>query len=322
MISPAGLPLNARSNVSLRPYVTLRAGGAAEWLVEPGRIDELAAVAIQAQSESIPTTFLGWGSNVLPADEGVVGLVVVNRARKIVVGADGGVQCDSGAGFQELFLKTAQAGFRGFEFAVGIPGTVGGALVSNAGAYRSCISEFLTEIEIVAGGARQWVKPEYMQFAYRDSILRRPDPPPVALLQLRLRLPKGESKRIYDEAREYQRQRIAKQPPPASAGSFFKNVNDVALALSLEGLPAPLKEKGVVPAGFLIERAGLMGARVGGAMLSRRHANFVINVGGATAAEIRTLTDHAKHVVFEKFGVALEEEVLFLGRWEGWKEVG
>ena len=125
----------------------------------------------------------------------------------------------------------------------------------------------------------------------------------------------GNAIQIYDEAREYQRQRISKQPPPASAGSFFKNVNDSSLASSLDKLPAPLQQAGVVPAGYLIEAAGLKGFRMGGAMLGARHANFMLNVGNATAFEIRRLAEHAKEIVLAMFRVRLEEEVLYLGDW-------
>ncbi|HVT12016.1 MAG TPA: UDP-N-acetylmuramate dehydrogenase [Fimbriimonadaceae bacterium] len=309
----AGLPIE--EGVSLKPYATLRAGGAAEYFVVAETSNELADAAIAAQEASIHTTILGWGSNILPSDDGVPGLVILNNARRIGVARTGEVLADAGAGFQELFLKTAQVGLRGLEFAVGIPGTVGGALVSNAGAYRSCVSEFLTGIEIVVGGERKWVGPEFMEFSYRDSLLRRPNPPQVALLRIRMQLPAGSPKQIYDEAREYQRQRISKQPPPASAGSFFKNVNDPVLAGSLESLPAGLKKAGVVPAGYLIEAAGLKGFRMGGAMLGQRHANFMLNVGNATAFEIRRLAQHAKEVVFAMFEVELEEEVLYLGDW-------
>ena len=202
-------------------------------------------------------------------------------------------------------------------FAVGIPGTVGGALVSNAGAYRSSISDYLTEIEVVFEGSRQWVPPSFMEFSYRDSILRRPEPPALALVRLRFKMGHGDPKTIYDDARDFQRQRISKQPPPASAGSFFKNVNDKALAATLEKLPAALKEAGVVPSGYLIEHSGLMGTRIGGAVLSGRHGNFILNVGGATATDIRNLAEVAKIRVREKFGVQIEEEVLYLGDWSG-----
>lgn len=304
--------------VSLRPYTTLRAGGDAEVFARVHSADELADVAIWAQKEGHRTTYLGSGSNILPSDRGVPGLTVVNEARAILVSRDGDVEADCGAAFQELFLKTAQAGLGGLEYAVGIPGTVGGALVSNAGAYRSNVSEFLTGIEIVYQGVRQWVDPGWMEFSYRDSILRRPLPPPAALVRIRMKLPPREPKAIYDEARDYQRQRIGKQPPPASAGSFFKNVNDPLLAERLENLPPRLRDAGVVPAGYLIEKAGLQDTRVGGAAFARRHANFVVNVGRASATDIRKLADLGKAAVYERFGVMLEEEVLYLGDWSAY----
>jgi UDP-N-acetylmuramate dehydrogenase len=311
--------IEVRRSVPLKGYTTLRAGGPAEQFVEAITVDELAEAALLAQAEGLHATVLGWGSNVLPADKGVPGLTILNLAQKIRVAQSGEVVADTGCGFQDLFLQTAQARLRGLEFAVGIPGTLGGALVSNAGAYRSCVSEFLTGIEVVVEGKRQWVDPDWMKFSYRDSLLRRPDAPQAVMLRVSMKLPPGEPKRIYDEARDYQRQRIFKQPPSPSAGSFFKNVNDRALAESLEALPAPLKEAGVVPAGYLIEAAGLKGVRVGGAMLGTRHANFVLNVRNATATELRQLARHARTVVRDKFGVNLEEEVLYLGDWSDWE---
>lgn len=305
-----------RPDVSLRPFTTLRAGGAADWFAQPRTADDLAELVALVHRRGEPLTVLGAGSNVLPADAGVAGTVLVNETRSIQIDAESGaVECDSGVPFQELFLKTAQLGLAGLEYAVGIPGTVGGALVSNAGAYRSNVSEFLAEIELVHEGERRWESPAWMEFSYRDSVLRRANPPRAVLLRLRFTLPKGSPKAIYDEARDYQRQRISKQPPPASAGSFFKNVNDVELAARLETLPTRLKEAGVVPAGYLIEQVGLMGHRVGGAMFARRHANFIVNVGDATATEIRDLATLGKWKVREAYGVELEEEVLYLGRW-------
>lgn len=310
-------------NVSLRPLTMLRVGGPAEHYAVPRSVDDLAAQAILAQREGIATTVLGWGSNVVPSDRGVAGLVIHNLTDRIEVsrpadGDHGLVVADSGCSFQELFLKTAQAGLHGLEFAVGIPGSLGGALVSNAGAYRSNVSEFLTELEIVLDGERSWVAPSWMEFAYRDSILRRPNPPDCTILRVRMSLPKGEPKRIYDEARDYQRQRIGKQPPQSSVGSFFKNVNDHALAEGLPGFPDRLREAGVVPAGFLIQRAGLAGHRVGGACFSPRHANFIVNDRGATAEDVRRVAEDAQRAVWERFGVALEEEALYLGDWSGW----
>lgn len=305
--------------VRLAPYTTLRTGGPAEFFTRAYTVDALASAVDEARElGASKLTVLGWGSNVLPSDRSVPGLVVVNLARQISVAADGLVEADTGCSFQELFLKTAQAGLGGLEFAVGIPGTLGGALVSNAGAYRSCVSEFLTELEILTEEGRKWVDPSWMRFSYRDSLLRSAEAPLAALLRVRMKLTKRAHKEIYDEAREYQRQRISKQPPPASAGSFFKNVNDHALAGRLDTLPPKMREAGVVPAGYLIEGAGLKGFRMGGAMFGLRHANFMLNVANATSSSIRRLADHAKTSVLSKYGVLLEEEVLYLGDWSAW----
>ena len=164
-------------------------------------------------------------------------------------------------------------------------------------------------------GERQWVSPAWMNFSYRDSILRRDKPPAAIVLRVKMKLPAGEAKKSYDEAREYQRQRIGKQPPSPSAGSFFKNVNNQELAESLDALPNPLRVAGIVPAGYLIEAAGLKGYRYGGAMMGRRHANFILNIDNASAYEIYRLATIVKEKVNARFGVRLEEEVMYLGDW-------
>lgn len=304
------------ASVPLAPFCTLRAGGSAEYFARAQSADELAELAIVAFDRGWPVTILGGGSNTLPADEGVSGLVVLNQNRELSISPSSGeVYAGTGLPFQELFLKTAQAGLGGLEYAVGIPGSLGGALASNAGAYRSNLSEHLTQLEVVHEGVRRWESPEFLRFSYRDSRLRERPSPQITVLRIQMMLKPREAKAIYDEARDYQRQRISKQPPPASAGSFFKNVNDHALAQTISNLPARLREAGVIPAGFLLEHAGMAGFRVGGAMLAPRHANFVLNAQRASATDIRNLARAAIAAVQEKFGVTLEEEVLYLGNW-------
>lgn len=307
--------------VSIRTYTTLKAGGNAEYFTIARTAQEMRQVAEGCQLNKIPLTPMGWGSNMLPSDSGVPGMVAVNLAAAIAFCEDGHVECDSGTGFQNLFLQCAQQGLGGLEFAVGIPGSVGGALVSNAGAYRSDISEFLTEIELTHEGKTEWVDPSWMHFSYRDSVLRKPEPVEAVIQRIRMKLPKREPKAIYDEAREYQRQRIGKQPPSASAGSFFKNVISEDLAQRVEGLTEGMRKNHVVPAGFLIEACGLKGFRLGGAMIGKRHANFLLNVANATATELRSLAHYAKATVLDRFGVELEEEVLYIGDWSNFEPI-
>ena len=264
----------------------------------------------------MPLTVLGWGSNVLPSDAGVSGLVVMNLARGIAIEGES-VTADAGAGFGDVFLRTAQHGLTGLEFAVGIPGSLGGALVSNAGAYRSEIGRLVEAVEIADGEGRRWVEPGWMGFRYRDSRFRNGSGERAVMLRVRLGLKAGDPRRIYDAAREYQRQRIGKQPPSASAGSFFKNHVDQTLAQEIEGLTPGMRESGVIPAGFLLEACGLKGLRLGGAMIGRKHANYLLNVAHASATELRSLAEWAKLRVHDRFGVRLEEECLYLGDWTG-----
>ena len=308
-------------NAPIRTYTTLKAGGNAEYFAIARTGSELKKVAEGCQKEDIPLTPIGWGSNVLPSDAGVPGMVVINLTSDVQFEADGVVTCDSGTGFQELFMKCAQHCLGGLEFAVGIPGSVGGALVSNAGAYRSDISEFLVDIEITHAGTTEWVSPSWMQVSYRDSVLRKPEPVQAVIQRVRMKLPQRRPELIYEEAREYQRQRISKQPPSASAGSFFKNVISQDLAQRVDGLTEGMRKNHVVPAGFLIEACGLKGFRLGGAMIGVKHANFLLNIGGATAAELRSLAIYVNEAVQEKFGAELEEEVLYLGDWSNFEPI-
>jgi UDP-N-acetylmuramate dehydrogenase len=311
-----------QEGVPLAPWTTLRSGGPAELFATARTREELIELVQDTHRSAHPLTLLGWGSNVLPSSRGVLGRVLVNQAEEIEISQDGTVTASSGIAFQKLFLKTAQAGLSGLEFAVGVPGTLGGALVSNAGAYRGSIANLVAELEVINDGELLKAPPEIMQFSYRDSLLRRPNPPKLIVTQVSLKLTPGDPRRIYDIARENQRQRIGKQPPPPSAGSFFKNVNDRALAESLASLPDGLKNAGVVPAGYLIEAVGLKGARFRNCGFHSRHANFIVNLGGAAPESIRLLADHAKKRVYEVFGVGIEEEALYLGDWSGWQATG
>lgn len=308
------LRAQVRHEEPLWRYTTLRVGGPAALYFRATEADDLAEAAAAAQRTEMPYFLLGGGSNVCISDRGVRGLVLHNLCSHCTVGPI--THVEAGYIFMTLFLKTAQAGLSGLEFAVGIPGSVGGALVSNAGAYRQNICDLVTEIEVVEEGVRKQVGPEWMEFSYRDSRLRRPGGAPATLVAVTLKLEPKPRVEIMARARENQRQRIFKQPWYPSAGSFFKNVTDRALAERLPDLPAPMREAGVVPAGFLSAACGCKRIAVGGAQISRRHANFVVNRGGATATDIRRLTEEVKRRVRERFGVALEEEVLYVGDWE------
>ncbi len=297
-------------------HTTLKVGGPARWFWAASEVEELAGTLRFCAENSVPYLFIGHGSNLLMSDAGYDGLVIQNRCKGCVVGDE--TQAESGVSFGSLFLQTARAGYGGLEWAIGIPGTVGGALVSNAGAYRGNIGPLVSSVRVFADGCDRTVGPEWMEFSYRDSRLRRAGVGSTVVLSCALRLTeRGDPDTILAQAKEYQSQRRAKQPYAPSAGSFFKNVQSRALAESLDTLPAGMKAAGVVPAGFLSEACGLKGLRVGGAEVSEKHANFLINAGGATASDLRALAEKVKAIVYDRFGVALEEEVLYAGDWSG-----
>ncbi len=300
-------------------HTTLKVGGAARWFWAASDVEMLAQVLALCVWHDIPYLFVGHGSNLLMSDAGYDGLVIQNRCKGCQVGEE--THAESGVSFGSLFLQTARAGFGGLEWAIGIPGTVGGALVSNAGAYRGNIGPLVRSVRVFTDGRDQTVGPEWMEFSYRDSRLRRAGIGRTVILSCTLHLTeRGDPDAILARAKEYQAQRRAKQPYAPSAGSFFKNVNDKALAESLPHLPAGMKAAGVVPAGFLSEACGLKGLRVGGAQVSEKHANFLVNTGGATASDLRTLAQRVKTAVQERFSVTLEEEVLYVGDWKTWPE--
>jgi len=298
-------------------HTTLKVGGPARWFWAASDVEELAAVLRACVDHDVPYLFIGHGSNLLMSDTGYDGLVIQNRCKGTRIGPE--TYAESGVSFGSLFYQTAREGYSGLEWAIGIPGTVGGALVSNAGAYRGNIGPLVRSVRIVENGVDQVVGPEWMEFSYRDSRLRRTGIGRTVILTCTLALtPDGDPDAIIAAAKEYQAQRRAKQPYAPSAGSFFKNVNDKALADSLPDLPAGMKAAGVVPAGFLIEACGLKGLTEGGAQVAEKHANFLINAGTSTASDLRRLAARVKQVVEEKFGVNMEEEVLYVGDWSDW----
>ena len=302
------------ANEPMSHHTTLKVGGPARWFWAASDVECLSDALSACAERDIPYLLVGHGSNLLMSDRGYGGLVIQNRCKGTRIGES--TYAESGVSFGSLFYQTARAGFSGLEWAIGIPGTVGGALVSNAGAYRGNIGPLVSQVRVFTGGRDQTVGSEWMEFSYRDSRLRRAGIGRTVILSCQLNLTRGDDPdTIIERARVYQNQRRAKQPFAPSAGSFFKNIENAALAQNVPGLPDALKSAGVVPTGFLIEACGLKGRRLGGAQVAERHANFLINAGGATATDLRDLANVVKSEVFERFGVTPEEEVLYVGDW-------
>ena len=295
-----------QTGVPLERFTSARVGGAAEILLEVESADELAQAATLLWSESLSWKILGGGSNVLVSDSGVHGVVVVNRARKVRFDEDSDpptVWAESGANFGLVARQAASRGLSGLEWAAGIPGTVGGAVVGNAGAHGGDMAGNLIVATILQRNLKDGVpiretwSVERLEYAYRTSQLERM-PGQAVVLDAQLRLQRSTPEVVQAKMDEYVNYRRRTQPPGASMGSMFKNP------------PGDY-------AGRLIEAAGLKGVQVGDAQISILHANFFINHGEATAADIYALIELAKRAVAEKFGVHLELEIELVGNWVG-----
>jgi UDP-N-acetylmuramate dehydrogenase len=291
--------LTLQRGVPLARFTTARIGGPADALVIVEEVPALAEVVRAAWADGIPVTLLGGGSNVLVSDRGVRGLVVVNRARDLRFERDGRVWAASGAALSTLARLCAERGWAGLEWGVGIPGTVGGAVVGNAGAHGGDIAGCLESVELLLpeGEVVTWSAAQ-LELGYRTSRLKTwPHPRRPVILTARFALRPADPEVLLERIAAFHAYRRRTQPGGASIGSMFRNP------------PGDY-------AGRLIEAAGLKGARCGGVVISPLHANFFINEGNGTAADVRALMAEAQRRVWERFGVLLEPEIEMIGEWE------
>jgi UDP-N-acetylmuramate dehydrogenase len=292
-----------RRDVPLVGYTTLGIGGPAELLAEIQSLEDFTTIVRAARRAGLPVTILGEGSNLLVGDGGIAGLVVINRCRRIWE-AGHKVVAEAGGKLNDLVDFAIDHGLAGLEKMAGIPGTIGGAVIGNAGAYGQSISSVLTRVTLLGKtGAVFDQEPTELGFGYRTSRLKTSTD---IVLLAEFRLNSGVSAQLRESADGVLAKRAVKLPVgDKSAGSYFKNIEDTT---------APY---GKLPAGKLLEEAGAKSLRVGPAAVSDKHANVIVNLGGATAADVRKLAEKMKLAVKAKFGIELEEEVRFLGKSSG-----
>lgn len=285
-----------RAQASLASLTSFRVGGPAEWYVAPRRLEDLQAGFEWAKSQGLPLTLLGAGSNMLVSDRGLPGLVICTRhLRHAEFDPDTGrVTAGAGESIARLAWQAAERGLRGLEWAVGIPGTVGGAVVMNAGAHKSCTADILVSMQTLSPDGRiEELTPQDLSFGYRTSILQGGDRLVVrATFQLQ---PGNNPKQVLSDTSDHLEQRRLSQPYHLpSCGSVFRN-------------PEPHA------AGWLIEQLGLKGYQIGGAKVAERHANFILNCGGAKASDIFQLIHHVQQQVERHWSLYLVPEVKILG---------
>jgi len=292
-----------RRGAPLAELTSFHVGGPADWVVDVGTQAELEGVLTAARACGVPVTLLGGGTNVLVADAGVRGAVVRPRLSAIDQTGPGRVRAEAGATINGLVRWTVSRGLAGLEAWAGTPGTVGGAVRGNAHFGGRNIGDLVTAALIVTpSGDRRCLTHDELGFAYDTSRLCGSG---ETLIWAEFAVTTAAPEALRQRARESLAYRKGTQPLAlASAGCVFQNP-DPARDRVPDGIPAS--------AGALVDRAGLKGRRLGGARISPVHANFVVNEGGATAREIRSLIEAARTAVRQQFGIELRDEVVYLG---------
>jgi UDP-N-acetylenolpyruvoylglucosamine reductase len=280
-------------DVPLALYTTFGSGGPARGFARARRDEEVAEALAWAGERNLPLLALGFGSNLLVADAGIEALALRLEGDLASVQMEGEKMIAGGGAADALCARVArEAGLSGLEFAASIPGTVGGGVCMNAGAWGSDFGAVLERALVLDANGQRWLEPERLGLRYRGSALE----PGQIVLRAELRLHPSSEEEIAEAIRHKKEQRKAGQPAGINTfGSVFKN---------------PGHEHS---AGRLIEECGLKGRQIGGARFSPRHANFIENTGGATSADALALMDEARRLVQERFGVVLEPEVRLLG---------
>ena len=280
-------------NVSLAKYTTMRVGGPADYFVEPRDEKTLICVLRAARECGVPLLLMGNGSNLLVRDGGFRGVAVrLGKGFSVISATESGLYAQSGALLSALARTAADESFTGLEFAQGIPGTVGGGVYMNAGAYGGELAQAVESVRALRGEEIVSIPGEEMAFGYRHSRAMEEN---LIVLGASFRLQKGDPAAIEAAMRDFAARRRDKQPLEyPSCGSFFK------------------RPQGHF-AGALIEQAGLKGTRVGGAQVSEKHAGFLINTGGASARDVLSLMALVQRTVETRFQVRLEPEVRIVG---------
>ena len=302
MSALAGLGVETVEQAPLGRHTSLRVGGPARQFLAGTDLAAIARLLAAARDDDVPVLVLGGGSNLLISDAGFDGVVVKYTAIGHRIEAEPGdrllVRAAAGVSLSNFARRLAHEGLAGLEWAATVPGTVGGAVVNNAGAFGGCIADHVVDAEIVGpDGVVQTIVSVDLDYAYRASVLKRGDLGPVVVQSARLRVHRDASESAVARIVEFQNRRTASQPRQLSAGSIFANP------------PGDY-------AGRLIEAVGLKGERRGGAEISAVHANFIVNSGSATATDVFGLIRLAQSAVWDAHGIWLTPEVQLVGAWD------
>jgi len=285
-----------QKNIPLKNYTTFKIGGPAKYFLKARKKKDLIKAIKAAKEFNLSFFILGVGSNLLISDKGFKGLVIKNEARNFEIKKER-IIAESGAILDKAVARAVKVGLAGLEKGSGIPGTLGGAVYGNAGCPKGDweIGKIIKEVELLMpSGKIKRVGKNWLSFQYRNSRLKKVKDKKPIILEIVLKLKKGRAQDLKKRQQEILKIRSEKIPAGFSAGSIFKN---------------PSKK----PAGFLIEKCGLKGRKIGKAQISQKHANFIVSSKGAKATDVLKLINLAKKKVKNKFGINLKEEIQFLG---------
>jgi len=315
---------DAKEHIVMRDYTTFKVGGVADFFIEVKTVDELIRAVKAAISLEMPYFILGNGSNILFSDYGFAGLVIKNSTSNIAIMKEvSQVIADSGVLLSRLIMEAISNDLAGLEFLYGVPGTVGGAVYDNAGAYGLSIGDYVKGLTILQIDPEDNIpkviqqEASWMDFAYRSTKLKKikSKMKPV-ILTARFQFSRNQKDELARRLNKYQKERVEHQPIGLSAGCVFKNPIPKELknitGAGTRGMPELPKER---TAGFMLEKSGVKKLKIGKAEVSDKHANFIINHDGAKANEIRSLIEEMREKVREKFDVTLEEEIEYVGQW-------
>lgn len=304
-----------QNDVSLAPLTTFKIGGPAKFFVEAETPEELVAAIAWAREKGEKYFILGGGSNLLVSDKGFDGLIIKNNCREIRAEANR-IYANTGAPLSQLVQIAAENNLAGLEWATGIPGTVGGAVRGNAGAFGSSMQSIVESAQAFDPEKHETLNLNFDQckFAYRHSIFKENG---LIVLSATIKLAAAKPEAISEASAKYVKYRADGQPKEPSAGSIFKNVLTTDLKMANPEAAAEAEKEGIVrggkiSAGWLISRLGFKGKTIGGAQVSLEHANFIVNKGGATAGDVLMLMSLIKQKVRVEYGVQLQTEIQYL----------
>jgi len=307
--------LNVEKDILMANYTTFRIGGPAEYFLIANKKEDVFKAVKLAKKLKLPLFVLGGGSNLLVSDKGVKGLVIKLNNNKIKLLKNNIISADAGTELSELVQFSINHSLEGLEWAGGLPGSFGGAIRGNAGAFGGETKDSILQVEALDSNLNlKKFNKKQCQFSYRNSVFKEKNWP---VLSAKIKLQKGDKKKlqeIADSRKDYRKQRHPLDFP--NAGSIFKNVDLKEFSVKMKKELAFVVKKDpfdVVPAAYLISEAGLKGLKMGKAQVSEKHPNFIINLGGAKAADVIKLISIIKKKVKDKYNVNLETEVQFIG---------